>query len=231
MNDALRRSAAHVFVARIEMPELETEDRHHLSRVLRLRDGEAVSCSDGCGGWRECVWNHGGLSCSGEVHRTDQPAPLLTVAISPLKGDRTEMVVGKLVEIGIDRIVVVASTARGVVRWSPDKAARALERLSRVARAAAMQSRRVHLPEVVGPVQLGGIVSGGIGFAEPGGDATPEDVTTLVIGPEGGFSDEELEIAPLRVGLGDAVLRAETAAIVGAARMVAHRTASMRHTG
>ena len=50
----------------------------------------------------------------------------------------------------------------------------------------------------------------------------PRDVTTLVIGPEGGFSPAELAVAPITVSLGTGILRAETAAIVGAALMVAH---------
>ena len=62
----------------------------------------------------------------------------------------------------------------------------------------------------------------GVAFAEPGGTASPDAVTTLVIGPEGGFASAEVASAPSLFDLGPSILRAETAAIVGAARMVAH---------
>ena len=231
MIDDLRRSAAHVFVADVASPVLSPEDEHHLKNVLRLRAGEMVTCTDGRGRWRGCTWANGALEPSGAEHVVESIQPPLTVVVSPVKGDRTEFVVEKLVEIGIDRIVILAPVERSVVRWSPDKVDHVMERYRRVARAAAMQSRRVHLPDVIGPDPLSSWAVHGVGFAEPGGDRRPEEVQTLVVGPEGGFSDEEVSMAPELVDLGDTVLRAETAAIVGATRMVAHRARSVRHTG
>lgn len=231
MNLLLRESAAHVFVEDLGTCALEGDDLHHLGRVLRLREGERVTCSDGHGQWRPCAWTGDRVEPQGDVRREPGPPFRISVAVSPLKGDRTDLVVEKLVEIGADRIIVLAPTARAVIRWSPDKADQVLGRYRRVARAAAMQSRRVLLPEIVGPTAVVDLVGSGTGFAEPGGTHPPESVTTLVIGPEGGFSPEELASAPMLVDLGETVLRAETAAIVGAARMVAHRAASMRHTG
>ena len=55
MNPALRSSAAHVFVGSLAAPELDPDDAHHLVRVLRLRDGEPITASDGRGGWRSCT--------------------------------------------------------------------------------------------------------------------------------------------------------------------------------
>lgn len=231
MNQALRASAAHVFVDDVSAPVLVDDDVHHLGRVLRLRRGESVTCADGRSQWRECAWTGEGIEPVGDIRTEQAPATLLTVAVCPLKGDRTEMVVEKLVEVGIDRIVVVTHAARTVVRWSDHKAAQALERYRRIARAAAMQSRRVNLAVVDGPVGLSGIVGPAVGYAEPAGSLTPEQVSTLVVGPEGGFSPDEIAAATALVDLGDTVLRAETAAIVGATRMVAHRAAAMRHTG
>lgn len=231
MNRALRRSAAHVFVPDAASPVLSVEDSHHLSGVLRLRAGEPVTCADGRGAWRECAWTGSGLDPRGPVELAAAPSPSITVAISPVKGDRTDMVVEKLVEIGVDRIVVLAPLARSVVRWDPERAASAMARLGRIARAAAMQSRRVHLPVIAGPVPLADVCLAGAAIAEPGGGVPPERVTTLVVGPEGGFAPEELALAPALVDLGPTVLRAETAAIAGAVRMVAHRTVSLGHTG
>lgn len=222
MNPLLRDSAAHVFVANLSSPELSSDDLHHLKKVLRLRDGEHVTCSDGRGQWRVCQWNEGALQLHGDVIVEDAPTSLLRVAIAPVKGDRTDFVVEKLVEVGIDTIVVLAPVERSVVRWAHDKTAHVMERYQRIARAAAMQSRRVVLPEVVGPVPLGSLDADGVAFAEPGGTSNWGAVTTVVIGPEGGFSESELAAAPATIDLGPHILRADTAAIVAAAQMVAH---------
>lgn len=222
MNDALRSSSAHVIVDDVTQPALSKDDAHHLSRVLRLRDGEPVTCTDGRGSWVLTEWVAGEVRLIGGVNVDPAPSPLLTVAVVPLKADRTELVIEKLVEIGIDRIVVLDPTERSVVRWNKDKVGSVLDRYRRIVRSAVMQSRRTRIPEIVGPVPLSSMTDPGVAFAEPGGDARIDTVTTLIIGPEGGFGEGELVAAPARVDLGPAVLRAETAAIVGAARLVAH---------
>lgn len=222
MNNALRQSAAHVFVDSVTHPVLSKDDQHHLERVLRLRDGEMVTCSDGNGAWAVCQWVHKSLNVHGEVLFQNRPEPLLSMAIAPVKGDRTDLVIEKLVEIGIDRIIVLSPLDRSVVRWAPDKVSRIFERYSRIIRAAAMQSRRVYLPELLGPLSLQSVIENGAVLAEPGGSAAPDTFTTLIIGPEGGFSPDELGRATATYDLGPSILRAETAAMVGAARMVAH---------
>ena len=70
--------AAHVFVADVTSPELADEDRHHLERVLRVRAGEAITVSDGLGGWRACTYRAGALVPDGEVERR----PPLPVALA-----------------------------------------------------------------------------------------------------------------------------------------------------
>ena len=222
MNPLLRNSSAHVFVDSIGLPVLSGDDMHHLSRVLRLRNGETVTCSDGRGSWRTCTWTDGAVTADGEVHVEPAPARTLTVAVAPVKGDRTDLVVEKLVEIGIDSIVVLAPVERSVVRWSADKAGQVMDRYGRIVRAAAMQSRRVRMPTLSGPVPLADLIAAGAAVAEPGGGADWDSVTTVVIGPEGGFSSAEIAGAAARVDLGPGILRAETAAMVAAARMVAH---------
>ena len=222
MIDALRHSAAHVFVQSIDVPELTTDDRHHLERVLRLRDDEIVTCSDGRGAWRTCRWNKSTLIVDGDVFREEPPTPTLTVGVVPVKGDRTDLVIEKLVEIGIDRIMILAPVERSVVRWTSDKIPKVFERYQRIIRSASMQSRRVFVPELIGPITLAEALADGAAVAEPGGRASHGDVTTLLIGPEGGFSAVEVAQASQTLDLGPTVLRAETAAMVGAARMVAH---------
>lgn len=222
MNHSLRTSSAHVFVANLDAPVLDGDDQKHLAKVLRLRDGETVSCSDGAGSWRLCTWNNASLHPVGDVIVEVAPTPTLTVAVSPVKGDKTDLVIEKLVEIGVDSIVLLAPVERSVVRWASDKVDHVVGRYRRIARAAAMQSRRVFLPTISGPVGLETVLADSAAVAEPGGESPWQSVTTVVIGPEGGFTERELASATHRVDLGPHVLRAETAAIVAATRMVAH---------
>lgn len=225
----MRSSSAHVFVADLDAPELDADDRHHLGRVLRLRPGEAVSASDGRGAWRPCTWTgdgaDGGLEVAGSVERVAAPAPAITVAFAPVKGDRPEWVVQKLTEVGVDRIVVLA-TARSVVRWEGERAAKQVGRLARVAREAAMQSRRVWLPSVEGVVpfaEAAGWTGDVVALAEPGGAPPSLDRPVVLVGPEGGWSPDELAADVARVDLGPTVLRAETAAVAAGVLLSALR--------
>lgn len=222
MNEELRRSAAHVFVESIVSPVLTKDDEHHLSRVLRLKTNEVVTCSDGNGAWVSTHWSDGTVVVSGEVQVVPPSSILTTIALSPVKGDKTDFAVEKLVEIGIDRIIILQPMERSVVRWASGKVDQVMDRYRRISRAAAMQSRRVYLPQLLGPLSLQELGTSGVAFAEPGGTASWADIHTLVIGPEGGLSPEELSVALPRIDLGGNILRAETAAIVGAALMVAH---------
>lgn len=225
MIEDLRRSSAHVFVEDLSAPALSEEDFHHLERVMRLRRGEIVTCSDGAGRWVSTSWD-AGVHPTGDIHISPPRQRMLTVAIAPVKGDRTEWVIEKLVELGIDRIMVLAATDHSVVKWSQEKAVQVLERYRRIGRAAAMQSRQLFLPNIHGPVALDVLAQEPdgqvIAYGEPGGSCAIEEVTTLVIGPEGGFSAAEIGRAPATVDLGGSILRADTAAIVGATLMVAH---------
>ena len=118
MMDELRRSSAHVFVEDISYPVLTDGDVHHLSRVLRLKNGEVVSCSDGRGAWRVTHWKDGAVESVSEVVTEPERSISLTVAIAPVKGDKTDLTIEKLVEIGIDRIAILQPLERSVVRWA-----------------------------------------------------------------------------------------------------------------
>jgi 16S rRNA (uracil1498-N3)-methyltransferase len=217
VNPALRGSAAHVFVDSLEHPVLAADDDHHLRRVLRLRAGERISLADGGGRWMEAVLTDAGVQATGEVH-VEAAHPRRTVAAAVPKGDRLEWMVQKLTELGVDRIVLL-ECERSVVRWDAARAAKQLERLRRIAREASSQSRRVWLPEIVAG-DLDGLAAeasgGSLALAEPGGASLPDGVTTIAVGPEGGFSPSELAHDLPRVGLAETVLRVETAAVVAA---------------
>lgn len=203
----------HVFVRDLEELALDPDDEHHLRRVLRVRVGETVTAADGRGGWRACGWTGTGLEATGAVAREPAPTPALTVGFALTKGDRPEWVAQKLTEAGIDVIVPFVGE-RSVVRWDETKAARHHERLERVAREAAMQSRRVWLPEVRPVAPFAAVAMGGdVALAHPGGTNPSLAHPRLLVGPEGGFSEAELASELPTVGLGPTILRAETAAL------------------
>lgn len=225
MKSQLRHSAAHVFVDNLLTPHLSEDDRHHILRVLRVGSHETVSVSDGQGSWSlATVQPDGELEMIGELITVPRLEPLLTVAFAPTKGDRPDDVVRKLTEIGIDRIVPIADTKHAVVRWDDVKAVKHTDRLRRIAREAAMQSRRLWLPEITLPCALADVVKHyAAALAEPDGARIKPTHTCIAIGPEGGFSPEELELSSQHVSLGDGVLRGETAAIVAGALLTAQR--------
>ena len=232
---ALRSAAAHAFVADLASPQLKEEDRHHLERVLRLRPGQVVTVADGAGGWRCCAWRAGGeLEPTGDVSAAPGLWPPVTVGFALTKGERPDWAVQKLTEVGVDRILCLV-TARSVVRPDADAVDRRLQRWRRVAREAAMQSRRTVLPEVVGVLGLADVVGdvvadvvadvvtdvvdgpgpGGFGaaLAEPGGWPPSLDRPVVLVGPEGGWAPEELASGLPTVDLGPGVLRTESAAV------------------
>jgi 16S rRNA (uracil1498-N3)-methyltransferase len=221
---ALRTAAAHAFVASVDEPVLDDADRHHLERVLRLRPGQLVTVADGEGSWRVCRFEHGArLDPMGDVVSSAAPAPEVAVAFAPVKGDRTEWLVQKLTEVGVDRMIPVV-TERAVVRWEGERAGRHVERLRRVAREAAMQSRRVWLPLVEDLTELAALAAREpVVAAEPGGRRLALGAGVVLVGPEGGFAPAELAQLPTRVDLGPHVLRAETAAMVAGVLLTAAR--------
>lgn len=211
----------HSLVADVDEPRLEARDRHHLERVLRLRPGSPLTVGDGAGRWRPCTFGVE-LDPSGEVLSVARPEPALTVGFALIKSGRPELVVQKLTELGIDRIVPFVA-GHSVVRWTGDKAANNLARLRRVAREAVMQCRRAWLPEILPLASFDTVAAGQVVLADRSGRELGDLDHTVLIGPEGGWTDEESTAVADRVVLADHVLRAETAAIAAATLMVARR--------
>lgn len=216
----------------MEAPSLDDDDRHHLERVLRLRAGEEVTVADGRGGWRRCAFAAGGvLEPLGPVEHREPPAPAITVAFALTKGEKPELTVQKLTEVGADRIIPFAA-ARSVARWDGERAAKHLVRLRRVAREAAMQSRRAFVPEVAPLTTFAEVAElAGACRADAGGSPPTLALPVVLIGPEGGWSDEEAAGSLPVVGLGPNVLRAETAAITAGAVLAALRSGVVEHAG
>ena len=218
-----------VFVDDLNRPVLDEADHHHLSRALRQRPGDPLTVGDGAGRWRQAVLGRAGLldelgpvvdRSSDRLHST-----VLTVGFALVKGDRSELAVQKLTELGVDRIVPL-TTDRTVVRWDQHKAEKNHVRHRKVAREAAMQSRNLWLPDVWPVTEFASAMERlpGAALAEPGGvglhEMTGRRPTTLLIGPEGGFSSQERQDRQL-VELPGNILRTETAAICAGVLLVA----------
>ena len=203
------------------VPDVYTE--HHLRRVVRLRDGETVSVTDGLGRWRLAAVRAGGsaltLEPTSAVVVTEARAHPLTLAVAMPKGDRLDWLVQKVTELGVDRIVLLHAE-RSVVRWKPEKTAAHLARLQRIADEASRQSRRVWRVTIDAPVVAAEVLAGFV-VAEPGGRRLGPEDRTVAVGPEGGWSSAELEAARDIVTLGANILRTETAAVALSALCVA----------
>ncbi len=227
-------TAPHFFVERL--PEgvvtLSANDSRHALRSLRLRAGEAVTLSDDDGTVGEGVLKReeDGLAVV-EVRRTRRivrRGTLVSVALAPPKGDRLNWTVQKLAEIGVDELLLMR-TERSVRTWEAEREERVLGRLREVAREAAMQSRRAFVLRVGGGASLhealvtAAAVMLSEDASEPFRSTLPTEAPSglrLLIGPEGGFSPEEVAAAR-RAGasvasLGEGILRTETAAVVAA---------------
>ena len=171
-------------------------------------------------------------------HVAAPPYPV-TVAFALVKGAKPELVVQKLTELGVDRVVVFAAR-RSVVRWDEERSAKQFERLARVAREACAQSRRLWLPEVV-PGRLDGLLADGAVAADAGGRPLRSTDRIVMVGPEGGWADDELagdgglsgdrRAQVERVALGEHVLRAETAAITAGVLLTTLRAGLVADSG
>lgn len=157
------------------------------------------------------------------------------VAVALAKGTKPELVTQKATELGIDEIIFFRAQ-RSVVRWDDTKVDKALKRLERIGREACMQSKRLtlshisyahNLAEVLAYLQ-GGQTSGAsenrpaIARADFGGTATFGELDWVIIGPEGGWDEQEVALLGNSVDLGATVLRCETAAITAAALLTRH---------
>jgi 16S rRNA (uracil1498-N3)-methyltransferase len=213
---------------------LTGDEARHLARVLRAQVGDAVRLFDGSGrSWPAQIVRIGRSEVeleAGEPCTTaPPPGPALTLAVALPKGERQKWLVEKLTELGVARLVPLV-TVRGVAEATPG----AIERLHRGVIEACKQCGRDRLMDVGVPVTVAEIVAatpaGAVGIvADPAGgslDQVPWREAAEVIGlvgPEGGFSAEELAAADAagwpRVALGPHVLRIETAAVALAARL------------
>ena len=219
MNPLLRNSAAHLVLNNIDSISLSDTDSHHLFRVLRLRDGQSVTATDGAGRWRECrVVGRDGIEIVGSVVVENSPSITIGVAFVPVKAEKPETTVRQLVEVGADVIDVLLPTKRAVAGTRD----RLNDRIHTIVREACMQSRRVFVPQVNVGVNLAEVLAlAGVAIADPEGGPLSAEHQYIVVGPEGGFDASEVPETVAKVSIGPVVMRAETAALVAGARLVA----------
>ena len=219
MNPLLRNSAAHLVLNNIDTISLSDTDAHHLFRVLRLRDGQSVTATDGAGRWRECrVVGRDGIEIAGSVVAENAHSSTIGVAFVPVKAEKPENTVRQLVEVGADTIDVLLPTKRAVAGTRD----RLNDRIHTIVREACMQSRRVFVPQVNVGVDLAEVlVRAGVAVADPEGGPLSAEHQYIIVGPEGGFDASEVPETVAKVSIGPVVMRAETAALVAGARLVA----------
>ncbi|MFI2409952.1 16S rRNA (uracil(1498)-N(3))-methyltransferase [Streptomyces sp. NPDC018947] len=217
------------------------EGRHAVS-VKRLRPGEDVVLTDGRGRWAEgavkAAEGKDRLVVAGldRVHEEPEERPRITVVQALPKGDRGELAVETMTEVGVDAIVPWAAS-RCVTQWKGDRGQKALGKWRATAREAGKQSRRVRFPEVADAATSKRVASllADADFAAVLHESGEEPLAAaelpasgdivLVVGPEGGVSPEELALfaeagaRPYR--LGRSVLRTSTAGTAAAAVLLA----------
>ncbi len=223
-----------------ETVTLTGPEGHHAAVVRRLRVGERADVSDGAGTLAEgvvaSVTKDSVTLAVRSVRAVPAPEPRITVVQALPKGDRGELAVELMSEVGVDS-VIAWSAQRCVTRWHGDRGARALGKWQSTAREAAKQSRRAWLPEVTGPATLGDVtkrVSAAARAIVLEADATarlsvmplPEQgEILLVVGPEGGISPAEraalASTGATEARLGPTVLRTSTAGAAAAAVLLA----------
>lgn len=226
--------------------ELDGAEGHHAAVVRRIRAGELIELTDGQGHLARCVVvdvGKQGLACVVQARsEVAPPAPRMSVVQALPKGDRGELAVELMTEVGVDAIVPW-SASRCVTQWKGERGAKALRRWRSTAREAAKQSRRSWFPDVgelattaaaierVQAATLALVLHEGV---ERGlSDLTPplDGDIVLVVGPEGGITDDEIAqfgaAGGLAVRLGPTILRTSTAGAV-AAGVLLSRTARWR---
>lgn len=216
---------------------LDGDEGRHAATVKRIRAGELVVVTDGAGTSATCAVVDAAKSsltlAVEEISSVERAVPLITVVQAIPKGDRGELAVEMLTEIDVDRIVPWAAS-RSVAVWRGERAAKGLAKWRATAREATKQARRAWLPEVddlastADVVDLVAAADLAVVLHEDATDALADlaldGVTSVVVvvGPEGGISDEELAAfsGARIVRLGDSVLRTSTAGVAAAAALL-----------
>lgn len=213
--------------------QLPTQAGEHLARVLRLERGHPIVLFNGNG--REYHAEISELTKRAvsarvleEQNAADRESPLhLTLAQSVARGEKMDLILQKATELGVARIVPLI-TGRTEVKLDAERTARRLAHWHAVIAGACEQCGRVVLPTLESPIRLAswaaelGPATGLRLALDPEGNVSPRNLpaferATLVVGPEGGLSDQDLSMLDqadfLGLRLGPRILRTETAGL------------------
>ena len=211
--------------------KLEPEDEHHILHVMRMKKDDEI----------EVVANDTLFLCRIEstnplniyiVHQIDSDVEFnvdVTLLFALTKGDRTDLVVQKATELGVKRIALIQSE-RTVVKYEEKDIAKKCARYEKIMKEASEQSHRLLVPQMMGVFNLKKLpkeVFSDLNYVAYEKDANDTSgmfanfdrnkSMTILVGPEGGFSEEEINALVkqgfIRTSLGKRILRAETAAI------------------
>ena len=211
--------------------KLEPEDEHHLLHVMRMRQGDEIEVVAN-GILYLCKIDNTNPLTIYIVHKIDSDVELntdVTLLFALTKGDRTDLVVQKATELGVKRIALIQSE-RTVVRYEEKDIAKKCARYQKIMKEASEQSHRLIVPEMLGVFNLKKLPKevfsdlNYVGYEKDASDVNgmfanfdKNKSITILIGPEGGFSEEEIDNLVkqgfIRTSLGKRILRAETAAI------------------
>lgn len=202
-----------------EHPVLADKELQHAKNSLRIRDGEQIRLTDGKGGLAIAIFGD-------ELELVDkwqvEPVePLIHVVQALAKGDRDELAVQTSTELGARRFTPWQSE-RSIIRWNEQKALKGVQRWQAIATEAMKQSHQAWIPEVREFAKNTDFeISGQLIVLDPDAEQALTSLEfskeiTLVVGPEGGISDNELDSlsarGALRASLGNSVFRTSTAA-------------------
>ncbi len=215
-----------------ELAVVDGDEGFHASNVRRLRPGEEFDLSDGAGEIAHCIVEETAKATLTvrvlDRRSVSAPTPFVTVVQALPKSDRSELAVELATEAGADAFIAWHA-ARCVARWDGPRVEKGLRRWRATARSAARQSRRAHIPSVSGVMSTPELVEQVRGTRTlvlhesatmPLAEAlvAQTDSLMLVVGPEGGIADDEIEqlsaASATAVRLGPTVLRTSTAAAV-----------------
>jgi 16S rRNA (uracil1498-N3)-methyltransferase len=243
--EALGQTRPPVFLA--DRAELEREsivlsgaEGRHAATVRRLAAGQRADVTDGAGTVAECVVagvRPGVIELAVLATRAEPAAePRIVVVQAIPKGDRGELAVEIMTEVGVDAIVAWQAE-RSVARWRAERAGKALARWQATAREAAKQARRAWIPDVTGPETTPAVArrAGAAALAVLLDPAAPDPLSrirlpqqgeiVLIVGPEGGVSPAEADAlaqaGAVAARLGPTVLRSSSAGAAAAAVVLA----------
>ncbi len=213
----------------------DKEQAHHIHNVLRMKEGNVVRVVDGneTAYFAHIRYENGNVLgiVDEAVNKNSEPNVKVTLAMGLIKGEKWDWLLQKAAECGVWRIIPMTSN-RCVVKAKEDKVDKKLERWNKITLEACEQCKRTHRVEVTTPMDLKAITELDADcklIAYEDADCKANNLADVfkqnshlrhaivMIGPEGGFSSEEVALAKqagfLEISLGCRILRAETAAI------------------